>query len=155
MYEGGTREPLLVRWPKVVQPGTVCAEPVTTPDFYPTLLEAANLPLRPSQHCDGTSFLPLLRREAFEREPLFWHYPHYSNQGGRPGCSIRVGDHKLIEFYEDGKLELYNLREDLGEDDDLAPDSPSLRDELHERLVAWRTQVGAVLPDRNPDWQSS
>ncbi len=152
MYEGGTREPLLVRWPAVVAPGTVCAAPVTTPDVYPTLLEAANLPLRPEQHCDGTSFLPLLRGEACEREPLFWHYPHYSNQGGRPGCSIRRGDHKLIEFYEDGRLELYNLRDDLGEDDDLAPDAPGLRDELHELLVDWRQRVGAIVPERNPGW---
>jgi len=152
MYEGGTREPLLVRWPRVVAAGATCEVPVTTPDFYPTLLEAAGLPLRPEQHCDGTSFLPLLRGEAIERDPLFWHYPHYSNQGGAPGCSIRLGDHKLIEFFEDGKLELYNLRDDIGEDDDLAPDSPALRDELHARLMEWREQVGAVIPERNPNW---
>jgi len=153
MYEGGTREPLLVRWPGQVAPGSRCATPVTSPDFYPTLLEAARLDLLPEQHVDGVSLMPLLRGDAgFDRGPLFWHYPHYGNQGGTPGCSVRLGDYKLIEFFEDGRLELYNLREDLGEDHNLAAELPGLARDLHERLVAWRESVEARLPARNPNW---
>lgn len=156
MYEGGTREPLIVRWPGVVQPGRVCSEPVTSPDFYPTLLEAAGLPLLPEQHVDGTSFLPLLRgEEEFDRGPLFWHYPHYANQGGTPGSSVRLGDWKLIEFFEDGRLELYNLREDLSETRNLAEQEPAIARDLHERLVAWRASVEALVPEPNPQWKES
>ncbi|NLO74547.1 MAG: DUF4976 domain-containing protein, partial [candidate division WS1 bacterium] len=156
MYEGGTREPLIVRWPGVVQPGRVCSEPVTSPDFYPTLLEAAGLPLLPEQHVDGTSFLPLLRgEERFDRGPLFWHYPHYANQGGTPGSSVRLGDWKLIEFFEDGRLELYNLREDLSETRNLAEQEPAIALDLHERLVAWRASVEALVPEPNPQWKET
>ena len=153
MYEGGTREPLLVRWPGVIDPGSRCTVPVTTPDFYPTMLEAAGLDPIPEQHCDGVSILPLLKQEGVpERDAIFWHYPHYGNQGGTPGCSVRCGDYKLIEFYEDGRLELYNLREDLSEDHNLAEQSPEIRDRLHRRLVAWRKGVEAKIPQPNPDF---
>ena len=153
MYEGGTREPLLVRWPGVTPPGSRCSTPVTSPDFYPTLLEAAGLPLRPEQHVDGVSFASLLRGDDdFERGPIFWHYPHYGNQGGTPGSSVRLGDYKLIEFYEDNRLELYNLREDIGESHDLASADPQRTADLHEMLVAWRESVAAKIPQPNPDW---
>jgi arylsulfatase A-like enzyme len=153
MYEGGTREPLLVRWPGVAQPGDLCAEPVTSTDFYPTILEMAGLPLLPHQHVDGVSFLPLLRgNTAPERDAIYWHYPHYGNQGGTPGCSLRAGDYKLIEFFEDGRLELYNLREDVSEGRNLAAELPELTAELHARLVAWRERVEAQIPQRNPNW---
>ena len=156
MYEGGVREPLLVKWPGVVAPHSLCQTPVTSPDFYPTLLEAVGLPLLPEQHADGTSFLPLLRGEsAPEREPLFWHFPHYGGAGGTPGCSIRLGDWKLIEFFEDSRLELYNLREDLSETRNLAEAHPTLTLELHERLVAWRDNLQALLPEPNPDWKET
>ena len=99
-------------------------------------------------------FLPLLRGEAaFDRGALFWHYPHYGGVGGTPGCSIRLGDYKLVEFFEDGRLELYNLREDLGETRNLAADLPAVARDLHERLVAWRESVEALLPTPNPDWK--
>ncbi len=155
MYEGGTREPLLIRWPGVVRPGAVCEVPVTSPDFYPTLLDLAGLPLRPEQHTDGVSFAPLLRGEAqpLEREAIFWHYPHYGNQGGTPGCSLRAGDYKLIEFFEDGRLELYNLREDISEAHNLAEEMPALARSLHERLIAWRERVEAKIPQRNEAWK--
>ncbi|NOY81313.1 MAG: sulfatase [Kiritimatiellaeota bacterium] len=153
MYDGGVREPLLVRWPRVVRPGSVCETPVTTPDFYPTFLEAAGLPPRPEQHCDGVSLMPLLRGHAgLDRDAIFWHYPHYSNQGGTPGCSVRCGDWKLIEFFEDGHLELYNLRDDISEDHNLAADRPVLVRELHDRLVAWREQVHGLIPEPNPNY---
>ncbi len=154
MYEGGTREPLLIRWPQVIQPGSRCETPVTSPDFYPTFLEAAGLPLMPEQHCDGVSLMPLLQGgKQLERDAIFWHYPHYSNQGGTPGSSVRAGDWKLIEFFEDGKLELYNLREDIGEEHDLARDEPDRTKELRGRLTAWRESVKARIPPPNPNWR--
>lgn len=156
MYEGGTREPLLVRWPDVVEAGSRCDEPTTSTDFYPTFLEAAGLQLLPEQHCDGVSIMPLLCRDSgFGRGPLFWHYPHYSNQGSAPGCSIRSGDYKLIEFFEDGALELYNLRDDIGEKHDLAGGDPGRVQEMHRQLVAWRESVGALIPAANPNWPPS
>jgi arylsulfatase A-like enzyme len=153
MYEGGTREPLIVRWPGVVEPGTQCAVPVTSTDFYPTFLEAAGLDLLPEQHVDGVSLLPLLRGEgALDREAIYWHYPHYGNQGGTPGSSVRVGDHKLIEFFEDGRLELYDLRTDVGEDHNLAQSRPALTKRLAELLATWRESIEAKIPQPNPDY---
>jgi arylsulfatase A-like enzyme len=152
MYEGGTREPLLVRWPGVVAPGSACATPVTSPDFYPTLLDAAGLPRRPEQHVDGVGVLPLLRGEAMARGPIFWHYPHYGNQGGTPGSSVRDGDWKLIEFFEDGRLELYHLGDDPAETRNHAADNPAVTQRLHAELVAWRASIEALIPQRNPEW---
>ncbi|MHB0935534.1 MAG: sulfatase [Armatimonadota bacterium] len=154
MYEGGTREPLIVKWPGVTAPGSLCATPTTSTDFYPTLLEMAGLPPRPEQHVDGVSFASLLRGEPFDRGPLFWHYPHYGNQGGTPGSSVRLGDFKLIEFYEDGRLELYNLREDIGETRNLANELPDVTRALHARLIAWRESVEAKIPQPNPEYQA-
>ncbi|HEX2950077.1 MAG TPA: sulfatase/phosphatase domain-containing protein, partial [Armatimonadota bacterium] len=151
--EGGTREPLIIKWPHVISPGSESDSLVTTPDFYPTLLEAAGLPLRPEQHVDGMSFLPLLHGDTtFDRGAIFWHYPHYGNQGGTPGSSVRMGDYKLIEFFEDGRLELYNLREDVSETHNLAAELPDITRELHEQLRAWRQSVEAKIPQPNPDF---
>ncbi|MHC4736738.1 MAG: sulfatase, partial [Planctomycetota bacterium] len=109
LYEGGIREPMIIKWPGVVKPNSVCSEPVTSTDFYPTMLEMADLPLKPKQHVDGVSLVPLLKgKEKLERNAIFWHYPHYGNQGGSPGGAVRAGDYKLIEFYEDNRAELYN-----------------------------------------------
>ncbi len=155
MYDGGIREPLIVRWPGVVAPDTTTDVPVTTPDFFPTLLDAAGLPRMPEQHVDGVSFLPLLKGEPFDRgKPLFWHYPHYGNQGATPACSVRDGDWKLIEFFEDSRLELYNLRDDLSEEHDLATADPQRVQELHTRLIAWRESVEAQIPAPNPDYDA-
>jgi arylsulfatase A-like enzyme len=155
MYEGGTREPLLVSWPGVVAPGSVCDVPVTSPDFYPTLLEAVGLQPLPSQLLDGVSLMPLLRGGAgLEREAIFWHYPHYGNQGGTPGSSVRAGAYKLIEFFEDGRLELYNLVDDPGEECNRSADLPEVTRRLHGLLCAWRAQVEAKIPQPNPDFVS-
>ncbi|MCL1888871.1 MAG: sulfatase, partial [Kiritimatiellaeota bacterium] len=125
MYEGGTREPLLVRFPGVVEPGSRCDSIMTSPDFYPTFLEVAGLPPRPEQHMDGVSLVPLFKGDtSFNRGAVFWHYPHYGNQGGTPGSSVREGDWKLIEFFEDGRLELYNLRDDPSESQNVAAAQP-------------------------------
>lgn len=153
MYEGGVREPLIVKWPGVVQAGTICHVPVTSPDFYPTLLEAAGLPLRPKQHVDGVSLMPLLKgADELDRDAIFWHYPHYGNQGGSPGCSIRMGDYKLIEFFEDHRVELYQLREDLSEHHNLAAEMPDLVARMRSRLQAWLVDVQAKIPQHDPNY---
>ncbi len=154
MYEGGTREPTLMRWPKVIRPGSQCEVPITSPDFYPTFLDVAGLDLRPEQHVDGVSIAPLLHGDnQLDRDAIFWHYPHYSNQGGTPGCSVRMGDWKLIEFFEDGKLELYNLRDDISEQNDLAATDPQRVSQMHDRLKAWREEIEAIEPQPNPDYK--
>ena len=157
MYEGGTREPLIVRWPGKVRPQSRCGVPVTSPDFYPTLLEIAGLPAMPDQHCDGENLMPLLTESGeLQRDAIFWHYPHYGNQGGTPGCSVRVGDYKLIEFFEDGRQELYNLRDDISEDRNLADEEPERVGNLARRLHNWQASVEAKIPQPNPDfvpWQ--
>ncbi len=153
MYEGGTRVSTIVRWPGVTARGSRCAEPVTSTDFYPTLLEAAGAAPDPAQHVDGVSLVPLLSgQQSLNRDAIFWHYPHYSNCGGRPGCSVRMADHKLIEFFEDGHLELYNLREDIGEENDLSQEMPALRNDMMNRLEAWKGQVCARIPRPNTEW---
>ncbi len=153
IYEGGTREPLIVRWPGKIEADSTCDQPITSPDFYPTILEAAALPLMPEQHTDGVSILPLLQGDTeFEHGPIYWHYPHYGNQGGTPGSSIRRGDHKLIEFFEDGRLELYDLAADISEKHNLAESEPAIAAELHAELVAWRESIEAKIPQPNPDY---
>ena len=153
MYDGGTRDPLLIRWPGVIAPDSVSRMPVTSPDFYPTLLEAAGLPPRPRQHLDGVNLMPLLRGgEAPQREAIFWHYPHYGNQGGTPGCSIRMGDFKLIRFFEDEHIELYDIQHDVGEEHDLAAERPDVVARLAKALQDWLDQTGARLPQANPDF---
>ena len=155
-YEGGVREPMIVVAPGVTKPGTVCDVPVISTDFYPTLLQLTGQPLKPEQHLDGVSFLPLLKGESAVRgKPLFWHYPHYGNQGGAPNGVIRDGDWKLIEWYEDGALELYNISQDIGEQNNLAAQQPEKTKALHEKLIAWRKEVGALMPTPNPNRSNS
>ncbi len=152
MYEGGTREPLLIKWPGVTASGSTCTTPVSSPDFLPTLLQMADLPLPAELAIEGSDLTPLLAgADAPERGALFWHYPHYGNQGGTPGSSIRAGDYKLIEFFEDGRLELYNLRTDLGEEENLVAQEPEIAQRLQQQLLAWREAVAARIPQPNPD----
>jgi len=151
LYEGGIREPMIVKWPGAAKPGTVCATPVVSTDFYPTMLEMAGLPPKPAQHVDGVSFAPLLRgKHAPKREALYWHYPHYGNQGGTPGAAIRVGDWKLIEFFEDHRIELYNLKDDLSEKHDMASEKPEKARKLRDMLHRWQEKVDAKFPTPNP-----
>ncbi|MBN2129423.1 MAG: DUF4976 domain-containing protein, partial [Sedimentisphaerales bacterium] len=120
-------------------------------DFYPTMLEMAGLPLRPEQHVDGLSLVTLLRGAGtLKREAIYWHYPHYHGSGNRPSGAVRAGDYKLIEWYEDGRGELYDLKDDLGEKNDLAVTMPDKADELRRRLHAWRKEVGARMPEGEP-----
>ena len=153
MYEGGTRVDQIVRWPGVVEAGTVCGEPTITSDWYPTFLELAGLPAMPEQHADGVSIAPLLCGETMQRGPIFWHYPHYHHCGGRPACAVRDGDWKLIEHFEDGQVELFNLREDIGEQDDRSAQEPERVKCLHKQLSSWREEVSAIIPKPNPNWK--
>ncbi len=151
LYEGGIREPMIIQWPGVAEPGSVCNDAVTSTDFYPTMLEMAGVPERPSQHMDGVSLVPLLKQDgALSDRPLFWHYPHYGNQGGSPGAAVRLNDWKLIEFFEDSRVELYNLRSDIGEQDNLASKHPETVRALTELLHAWQEEVEARFPTPNP-----
>lgn len=151
LYEGGIREPLIVRWPGVVKPGAVCRAPVSSVDLYPTWLEAAGAQPDPGHVLDGVSLVPLLaQRGKPERDTLFWHYPHYHHS--TPAGAVRQGDWKLIEFFEDGRLELYNLRKDLGETRNRAEEMPRKAKELHQKLAAWRDAVNAAMPTPNPDY---
>jgi len=152
LYEGGIREPMIIRWPGHTKPGSVCDVPVISTDFYPTMLDMAGLPARPKQHCDGMSITPLLGGDGkMPDRPLFWHYPHYGNQGGSPGGAVRLGDYKLIEFYEDNHVELYNLADDIGEKNDLAAKMPDKADQLRKLLHDWRKSVDAAMPTPNPN----
>jgi arylsulfatase A-like enzyme len=155
LYEGGIREPWIIRAPGLTKPGSLCDTPVISTDFYPTILDFAGLPLNPAQHMDGMSLVPLLKLQPLERGPLFWHFPHYANQGGFPSGAVRDGDWKLIEWYEDGQLELFNLRADPGEQKNLAAENPVKAKELQARLAAWRTEVKAVMPAPNTNWVES
>ena len=151
-YEGGHRVPLIVRRPGRISGGSTCTVPVSSPDFYPTILEACGLPAMPQQHCDGESLLPLLTGEAeeLERDALYWHYPHYHFSA--PYAAVRRGDHKLIEYFESGRAELYDLSEDLGEENDLAGKMPGKVEELREDLHGWQDSVQAQMPVPNPDY---
>lgn len=153
MYEGGIREPVVIRWPGVTAAGTRCTAPAVSTDFYPTMLEMAGLPLKPEQHVDGVSLVPLLRNPfaKFDRGPIFFHYPHYANQGGFPASAVRLGDFKLIQDLEDGYLELYNLETDKEEHNNLEQLEAGKVEELSATLDAWRKEVGANPLKKNPE----
>lgn len=149
-YEGGIRVPLMIRWPGVVKPGTTSDEPVIHVDLYPTLLDAAGLDPPDDYLLDGVSFLPLLNNaEAkLNRDALYWHFPGYTFVGfeGGPQSVIRSGDWKLIKRYEDDSLELYHLKDDIGETQNLAGSKPEKLSEIKNKLEAWLKQVDAPLP---------
>jgi arylsulfatase A-like enzyme len=154
LYEGGTRVPLIVRWPGATKPGTACGVPTVHVDIYPTFLEIASAP-KPSQTLDGLSLVPLLRdpTATLARDAFCQHFPGYLGAGENtwrttPVSLIHAGDWKLMEFLEDGHLELYNLRDDIGETKNLATAMPDKARALHERLVAWRAEVKAPMPTR-------
>jgi len=151
LYEGGIRVPMIVRWPGVVKPGTACAEPTTTADLLPTFCAMAGADL-PDQPIDGADMVPLLKdpTAAIDRDAIYFHYPHYHHS--RPAGAIRAGDWKLIEFFEAGDLELYNLKEDIGESKNLAADKPELAAKLQKELALWREASGARMPTVNPNY---
>jgi arylsulfatase A-like enzyme len=154
LYEGGIRVPLAISWPGLAKPGSVCDSPVTSVDFYPTLLELAGLSPPPGQKLDGVSLVPALRgAKELSRPRLFWHFPCYVG-GAKPSSAIREGDFKLIEFFEDGgHRELYNLRTDPNEEQNLADKMPEKATTLYRTLKTWQTETAAAMPrGRNPDF---
>ena len=167
LYEGGIREPLLMKWPGVTKPGTTCDQPVIGIDLYPTLLELTGTSRPRGVSFDGVSLVPLLRNPEAQlaREAIYWHFPAYLQGKGDPGGgpfrttpagAIRVGDWKLIEWFETGRLELYNLRNDIGEAKNLATENPKQRDKLHEKLKTWRGEVKAPVPTQpNPRYRKA
>lgn len=153
LYEGGIRVPLMIRWPGVAQAGAVCDEPVVTMDLFNTLLHAAGVS-QPANVIDGMDLTSLLKSPAskLQRDALFFHYPHYYHTT-TPVSAVRSRDWKLLEFFEDDHVELYNLRDDLGEQHDLAKEQPQRAQALREQLHSWRDTVGAALPSVNPEFR--
>jgi len=164
LYEGGIREPMAVRWPGVVKPGVTSETPVIGIDLYPTILEMTGAPTPEGKLLDGESIVPLLKgRKDLNRQAIFWHFPAYLQgkaEGARdphfrtrPAGAMRAGDWKLIEYFEDGTLELYNLTNDIGERNNLANTMPEKVSELHKLMLAWRKKVNAPVPtELNPDY---
>lgn len=164
LYEGGIREPMIVRWSGVTKPGSRCGEPVIGIDYYPTFLEITGTKPPADYTLDGVSFAPLLRDASapLNREAIFWHFPCYLQGSGdphggpfrtTPAGAIRKGDWKLIEWFETGRLELYNLKQDLGESKNLAESHPEKLAELHAEMKAWRKSVDAPIPTvKNPKY---
>lgn len=153
-FEGGIREPYFINVPWLNSGGKTSDVPVNGTDFYPTILDLADVNLRPNEHSDGVSLVPLLEGEQISARPLYWHYPHYGNQGGEPSSIIRDGDWKLIHYYEDGREELYNLAEDLEETTDIAADHPDRVKALSEQLFAYLNEVGARYPTEDPQYSA-
>ena len=161
LYEGGIRVPAIVRWPGASSPRRSCDTPVIGVDFYPTMLEMAGASRPAGYTLDGESLVPLLKGGSLKRKAIFWHYPVYLEPYNddqwpwrtTPASAVRQGDWKLIEFFEDGRLELYNLKDDIGENNNLAMARPEKTRELHKLLLAWRTSVSAPVPtQRNPEF---
>jgi arylsulfatase A-like enzyme len=153
LYEGGIRVTLIVRWPGAVAAGKVIDTPVISTDWTPTILEACGLPV--PDRLDGASFAGLLKGGELKPRPLFWHVPHYTNQGSRPAGAVRDGDRKLIEHYEDGRVELFDLSKDPGEANDLSATERDRTAELRAKLTAWRAAVGAQENEPNPAFDAA
>ena len=154
-WEGGTREPFFIKVPWLQSNGAKSNVPVINTDFYPTLLELAKIPLKPSEHIDGVSLVPLLEGKSIAERPLYWHYPHYGNQGGEPSSVIRLGDWKLIHYWEDGREELYNLKNDEAERSNLASKEIDTQEKLSKQLLGWLKEVNAKLPVPDPEYDTA
>jgi arylsulfatase A-like enzyme len=151
-HEGGTREPFLIKWPNKIEAGTVSNENVIGTDFYPTILDMAGIKLKPESHTDGISMLPILTNEKkkLDRKTLFWHYPHYHRT--KPYGAVLEGNWKLIEFFEEGDLELYDLSKDPYEANNLASSETKITKHLLEVMQNWRKEVGAQLMEKNENY---
>ena len=155
-YEGGVRVPLIVHWPGQTKANTMSHAVVTGTDYYPTLLRMLGLPLLPKQHVDGKSFVPALKGKEHERGAIYWHFPHYSNHGYQsPGGAIRLGNYKLLEYFENGTVQLFDLQNDLGEQNDLSKSKPEITKKLLKMLHDWRKEVDAKMPQMKTASNSS
>jgi len=156
LYEGGVRVPCVMKWPGKIKAGMTTDQVACSIDFFDTILDASGAnPDRKVGRAirDGVSLLPALKGEKIGERPICWHYPHYANQGSRPGGAVRFKDHKLIEFYEDGRRELFDVKRDISEGRNLAAEKPDVVKELAAKLATWRTEVGARMPTPNPDYK--
>lgn len=161
MYEGGIREPLLIYWPNQGEHGITSDVPVISTDFYSTILDMVGIDPKPrgTNGIDGRSIVPILKAEKagieqLNQQPLFWHFPHYSNHGAQsPGGAVRYGDYKLIEYYENNVVQLFNIKADPGEQHDLVKTEPGKVKELVTILHNWRKNVGAEMPVPNPKYK--
>ncbi|MEN6363256.1 MAG: sulfatase [Bacteroidales bacterium] len=160
LYEGGIREPLIVKWPQQGKKGIVCNVPVTSVDFYPSILEMTGLKMSSVKHVlDGMSITPLLKADkkkqaSLEKRAIFWHFPHYSNHGMQsPGGAVRLGDYKLLDYLENNTVQLFNLAKDPGEQNDLSKKEPGKVKELKALLDKWRKDVKADMMSPNPDYR--
>jgi len=151
LYEGGVRVPLIISGPGVKQPGRTTEQVASSYDLLPTLCRLCGLAV--PDGVDGLDISPVITGETTQPRDLYWHYPHYSNQGGRPGAAIRSGNHKLIEFYDSGRKELFDVEADARENRNLAPDMPEKVAELSQLLEQWRTAVSAQMMSPNPDYK--
>ena len=152
-YEGGIREPYFIKVPGI-KGGKKVDVPVTGADFYPTIMELIGVEQKPGEHLDGVSLVPLLKGKSIKQRELIWHYPHYGNQGGQPSSIIRDGAWKLIHYYEDEREELYNLKVDNSEINDVSESYPDIKNELHHKLFSYLNNVGAKFPERDPDYDA-
>jgi arylsulfatase A-like enzyme len=155
IYEGGIREPFIVTWKGQIAENSISNTQVTTIDVFPTILDLVNVPIPRKLKIDGVSIKPALQGESQKRGAIYWHYPHYSNQGARPAGAVREGDYKLIEFYDTGEMELYNLRDDIGESKNLVHSETKIAKKLSVKFDKWRKETGAKMPTKNPDYQGN
>lgn len=151
LYEGGIRVPLIIKYPGKVKAGTVVKTPVSSIDYFPTIAEITGSPVENSTP-DGISIVPLFREDKLPDRPLFWHYPHYSNQGVEPGSAVRLGNFVLIDNFEQERQELYNLENDISEEKDLSAQNPGKTKELYDILKEWRQKNNARMMEKNPRW---
>ena len=151
-WEGGIREPFYLKAPGITKPGSTCATPVSGIDWYPTLLDLCGIEPPKEQVVDGVSLVPLLKSGEIEDRPLYWHYPHYGNQGGEPSSIIMEGDWKLIHYHEDGRNELYDLSSDPGERNDLLAKETKRSRRMGRKLDSWLKETKATFPTENPDF---
>jgi arylsulfatase A-like enzyme len=160
LYEGGIREPLIIQWKgKTPGKGSICNVPVISTDFYPTIIDLAGIPAPANMVLDGMSIAPVLQKpdtsSKINSRALFWHFPQYSNHGQQsPGGAVRCGDYKLLEYFENFQVQLFNLKQDPGEQHDLSREMPGKVKELRKMLADWRKKIKANMPYSNPDYNS-
>lgn len=154
-WEGGIRQPYYIAWPGVTDQGGTTDTLATGMDFYPTILDMAGLPLRPGQHLDGVSLVPALKGGDIGKRSLFWHYPHYGNQGGEPSAIMMTDKWKLIHYFESGRNELYDVNADIGEENDLASENAEIVGQMEAALKKWQSEVGAEFPSSNETYDEA
>jgi len=151
LYEGGIRVPLIIKLPGTEHKTGEINIPVSSIDFFKTIAEFTNCDISQIK-TDGVSLMPLMKKGKMKERPLFWHYPHYSNQGVEPGSAVRLGNYKLIDNFQTGRQELYDLEKDISETNDISSFNIEKRNELYNLLIEWRKSTDAKMMLPNPKW---